>query len=190
MVNTDKYVHGMDWGQGGITLGDLNNYREYQYDLVAKYMGKNVLEVGSGSRGFTNQILKGKSDLQRIISIEPSTTLFNIYKDKFKFPDFVRFECIDLFDLKKEDFGLFDTAVFIHVLEHIERDKPALDHAHDLISEGGHVLIEVPALPWLFSVHDEMLGHYLGEFALTRKMVAHSAPGIGATRSSAALSVK
>jgi len=36
----------------------------------------------------------------------------------------------------------------------------------------------------------EMIGHYLGEFALTRKKVEHSAPGIGATRSSAALSVK
>ena len=37
---------------------------------------------------------------------------------------------------------------------------------------------------------NEMLGHCLGEFALTRKRVAHSAPGIGATKSSAALSVK
>jgi small subunit ribosomal protein S19 len=37
---------------------------------------------------------------------------------------------------------------------------------------------------------DEMVGHYLGEFAYTRKKVEHSAPGIGATRSSAALSVK
>ena len=37
---------------------------------------------------------------------------------------------------------------------------------------------------------DEMIGHCLGEFALTRKRVEHSAPGIGATRSSAALSVK
>ena len=36
----------------------------------------------------------------------------------------------------------------------------------------------------------EMLGHYLGEFAQTRKKVQHSAPGIGATRSSAAVSVK
>jgi small subunit ribosomal protein S19 len=36
----------------------------------------------------------------------------------------------------------------------------------------------------------EMLGHYLGEFVLTRQKVEHSAPGIGATRSSAALSVK
>ena len=37
---------------------------------------------------------------------------------------------------------------------------------------------------------EEMIGHYLGEFVLTRKRVEHSAPGIGATRSSAALSVK
>ena len=35
-----------------------------------------------------------------------------------------------------------------------------------------------------------MIGHYLGEFVLTRNRVEHSAPGIGATRSSAALSVK
>jgi len=36
----------------------------------------------------------------------------------------------------------------------------------------------------------EMLGHRLGEFSLTRTKVQHGAPGIGATRSSAALSVK
>ena len=40
------------------------------------------------------------------------------------------------------------------------------------------------------TITSEMLGHYLGEFALTRKKVEHSAPGIGATRSSASLSVK
>ena len=36
----------------------------------------------------------------------------------------------------------------------------------------------------------EMLGHYLGEFAQTRKKVQHSSPGIGATKSSSALSVR
>ena len=39
-------------------------------------------------------------------------------------------------------------------------------------------------------IEPDMIGHYLGEFALTRKKVMHSAPGIGATRSSASLSVK
>jgi small subunit ribosomal protein S19 len=33
-------------------------------------------------------------------------------------------------------------------------------------------------------VRPEMIGHYLGEFALTRRNVAHSGPGVGATRSS------
>ena len=33
-------------------------------------------------------------------------------------------------------------------------------------------------------IKQEMIGHRLGEFALTRKKVEHSAPGFGATRSS------
>ncbi len=40
------------------------------------------------------------------------------------------------------------------------------------------------------AIEADMVGHYFGEFTLTRKKVAHSAPGIGATRSSASLSVK
>ena len=33
-------------------------------------------------------------------------------------------------------------------------------------------------------ITDAMVGHYLGEFAMTRGRVKHSAPGLGATRSS------
>lgn len=47
----------------------------------------------------------------------------------------------------------------------------------------GKAFIEVKVIP-------EMLGHRLGEFSLTRNRVAHHAPGIGATRSSASMSVK
>ena len=36
----------------------------------------------------------------------------------------------------------------------------------------------------------EMLGHYLGEFTHTRKMVSHSSAGVGATRSSKAVSAR
>ena len=34
------------------------------------------------------------------------------------------------------------------------------------------------------TIFPEMIGHYLGEFALTRRQVKHSAPGVGATKSS------
>ncbi len=39
-------------------------------------------------------------------------------------------------------------------------------------------------------IEPEMIGHRLGEFALTRKKVNHNAPGIGATKSTSSLSVK
>ncbi len=40
------------------------------------------------------------------------------------------------------------------------------------------------------SIQPEMLGHFLGEFALTRKSVKHTGPGVGATRSSKYMPLK
>ena len=73
-------------------------------------------------------------------------------------------------------------------------NKPIKTHCRDMI-----ILPEM--VGWIFQVYNgkefiavkitpEMIGHYLGEFSLTRKRVQHSAPGIGATRSSAFMSVK
>jgi small subunit ribosomal protein S19 len=40
------------------------------------------------------------------------------------------------------------------------------------------------------NITSEMAGHILGEFAITRKSIKHSSPGVGATKSSSALSVR
>jgi len=40
------------------------------------------------------------------------------------------------------------------------------------------------------SITPDMIGHYLGEFVLTRKVITHSAAGVGATRSSKAVSAR
>ena len=42
----------------------------------------------------------------------------------------------------------------------------------------------------LVVIEDEMIGYRLGDFVLTRKGVSHSAPGVGATKSSSNISVK
>ncbi|MBS3163441.1 30S ribosomal protein S19 [Candidatus Woesearchaeota archaeon] len=72
--------------------------------------------------------------------------------------------------------------------------KPAKTHLRDLIvlpeMVGKLIQIHNGKLFVPVSITDEMIGHYLGEFALTRQKVKHSAPGIGATKSSAAASVK
>ncbi len=40
------------------------------------------------------------------------------------------------------------------------------------------------------NVQPQMVGHYLGEFALTRKKVKHTGTGVGATRSSKFMPLK
>ncbi|WP_423791961.1 30S ribosomal protein S19 [Methanocaldococcus indicus] len=47
----------------------------------------------------------------------------------------------------------------------------------------GKEFVEVKITP-------EMIGHYLGEFSLTRKPVQHGSPGMGATRSSMFVPIK
>ncbi|MBU0472011.1 MAG: 30S ribosomal protein S19 [Nanoarchaeota archaeon] len=41
-----------------------------------------------------------------------------------------------------------------------------------------------------FIIQEEMIGHIMGEYVLTRKKSEHSAPGVGATRSSSSVSVR
>jgi small subunit ribosomal protein S19 len=40
------------------------------------------------------------------------------------------------------------------------------------------------------NITPEMVGHYLGEFAMTRRFIKHGGPGVGATRSSKFLPLK
>ena len=42
----------------------------------------------------------------------------------------------------------------------------------------------------IVEIQPDMIGHYLGEFALTRKPVKHTGPGVGATRSSKFMPLK
>ena len=75
-----------------------------------------------------------------------------------------------------------------------EAKKPIKTHCRDMIVipkmidvtlkiHSGKEFIPVVIQP-------KMLGLYLGELVLTRSKVAHSAPGVGATKSSAAISVR
>ena len=82
----------------------------------------------------------------------------------------------------------------IMTLKKGSRKKPVKTHVRpmmvipDMVGVMVHVHNGKEFVPVNSTEH--MLGHYLGEFVITRKKVEHSAPGIGATKSSAALSVK
>ena len=83
------------------------------------------------------------------------------------------------------------------LLEKIRRSKKAIKgnekvivktHARDMIilpeMTGVNLLIHNGKEFTAVEIEPEMIGHYLGEFAITNKPVRHGSPGIGASRSS------
>ena len=115
-------------------------------------------------------------------------------------------------DLKKMDVREFAKLVpsrerrsllrqFDKVEKFVQRCQKKLDSNKKIKTHSRNVIIVPQLVGMTIHVHTgkefqpveittEMLAHFLGEFAPTRRKVQHSAPGIGATRSSAALSVK
>jgi len=81
-------------------------------------------------------------------------------------------------------------------LERIRKsaDKPVRTHLREMIIIPEMVFKKVlvhNGNTWIgVDIKPEMVGHRLGEFALTRKRVMHSSPGVGATKASKFLPLK
>ncbi len=82
----------------------------------------------------------------------------------------------------------------IEGLQGKDNPKPIRTHKRDLI-----VIPQMIGLTFMvyrgnefvrIDVKPKMLGHYIGEFALSRKKLAHGKAGIGATKSSTAITAK
>lgn len=53
----------------------------------------------------------------------------------------------------------FDAVLLLDVIEHIDDDRGALRAAASMARPGGWIVINVPAMRWLWSVHDEVNEH-------------------------------
>lgn len=53
----------------------------------------------------------------------------------------------------------YDVICAFDVLEHIAGDRQTLANIKTGLKPGGYLLLTVPAYPWLFSSHDQALGH-------------------------------
>jgi SAM-dependent methyltransferase len=54
----------------------------------------------------------------------------------------------------------YDLVLMLDVLEHIQDDAGALERLHGALKPGGHAIVTVPALPSLWSRHDEVNHHF------------------------------
>ena len=80
------------------------------------------------------------------------------------------------------------------LLKKLKQKDQIKTHCRDMVIPpemvGKTILVHSGKVFEAVRVSKEMLGHRLGEFILTRKRVSHGAAGVGATKSSSALSVR
>lgn len=135
------------------------NWKKYWYDSVKQYIKGDLLEVGAGMGINTNLILQNNTDIKSIMAIEPDKSLSdqildNIEGDTSKVTVFNGF----LADIGSDK--MFDTIIYIDVIEHIEHDNEELKIAQLHLKKGGHLVILVPAYNYLYSPFDKAIGHY------------------------------
>jgi small subunit ribosomal protein S19 len=87
-----------------------------------------------------------------------------------------------------------ETSQFLERLASASPEKVVRTHCRDAIVLPAHVGRRIAIHNGKefkeIEVRPEMIGHYYGEFALTRRFEKHSGPGVGATRSSKFMPLK
>ena len=81
-----------------------------------------------------------------------------------------------------------------HFLDELRKKDNVKTHCREMIilpeMIGKTILIHNGKVFNKLTITEEMIGHIIGEFSLTRGRITHSSPGVGATRSSGSTSVK
>lgn len=135
------------------------NWKTYYAEMVRPYLGPCVLEVGAGIGSVTQVLCEGI--FERWVCLEPdptmSATLRSCIQDGH-LPKCCEVVTGALADLPQRD--MFDTILYIDVLEHIEHDREESATAAAFLKPGGRLVVLVPAHQWLYSPFDRGLGHY------------------------------
>lgn len=136
-------------------------YNRWQYDVIAPWLGRRILEVGSGIGNMSEHIVAAGPDL--VVLTDVDEWYRERLRERFAGQPKVRVDALMLPDPgaagRLGGLGL-DTIVALNVVEHIADDVGTLRTMRDLVVPGGRVVILVPALPALFGTLDTALGHY------------------------------
>ena len=131
------------------------NWKSYWTSALHSYIAGDVLEVGAGLG--TNTDLIKNPQVRSIHSIEPDEALAARMYDAVRAIPGVTAGAGTICSVSGR---LFDSIVYIDVLEHIEDDKSELAQAFHLLRPGGRLIVLAPALQALYSPFDKAIGHY------------------------------
>ena len=137
-------------------MSSADHYRRWIVEAFDPYLGRSVAEVGAGIGSISRLLLAQPID--RLTSFEPSNNMYPHLAAAVA-GDARATSIHGLFGPEQAGRG-YDAVVYINVLEHVEREREELDRAREALRPGGHLLVFVPALAWLFSAFDREVGHF------------------------------
>ena len=138
----------------------LSPYNAWLHDRFDAFLGKRVLEVGSGVGNQTRYF----ADRERVIASDIEPHYLRELRRRFEDSNNVRVASF-VFPLQESDRTDLrnerpDTIVCMNVLEHIEHDSATLRDFASVLDPGGRLVLLVPAMPALYGSLDVALNHF------------------------------
>lgn len=128
------------------------NFRNYQQNLIKKYINGTVAEVGPGN-GINAKMYKKYCD--KLHLFEPTKKLSIHLKKKFKSEVKIK-----VFNKRfKTSKSYYNSIIYLDVIEHIKDHKLEIINAYDSLKKNGHLIINVPAFQFLYSQFDKDVDH-------------------------------
>jgi len=139
-------------------MSRAGNYAEWIFSKFRDLLGKRVVEIGAGIGNFTGKFI----DKELVIAVDNYKPCIDYIRNRFADNNnIVPFEgSIDSPSILGLSVYLPDTIVCINVLEHVENDIEALKNMFSLLTEGGKLILLVPAFQFLYGTIDHLVGHY------------------------------
>jgi SAM-dependent methyltransferase len=135
------------------------NWKAYYRNLIKDYLGQEVLEVGAGIGATTRMLCSRKQT--RWLCLEPDPAMADRLKsliDTHELPSNSQVKIGVVADLQPQE--MFDTIIYIDVLEHIENDREELKTTCAHLKPGGFLVVLSPAHQSLYTPFDEAIGHH------------------------------
>lgn len=135
-------------------FAEATNWKRYWHSRVERFIRGDVLEVGAGI-GANTAMLRNEASF-RWVCVEPDASLAETLQSNVAS---LECECLvgTVNDMAASE--LFDTALYIDVLEHIEDHEAEAARAVAHLRPGGHLVMLGPAHPFLYSPFDTHVGH-------------------------------